>query len=146
MDAIDAPLGDRSLLDTNARLSVVVRDLDVKYRVYEEQRLSVRELVGKGFRGRRSVEIHALKSVSFDAFVGEAVGVLGANGSGKSTLLRAIAGLQSKTGGSVLVRGEPHLLGVTRHSSRVCRAIETCCSGAWRWVSAAPRSRTGWTK
>ena len=93
-------------------VGVSVRDLDIKYRVYEEQMLSARELFGRGFRSRKSTIIHAVKGVSFDVHVGEAVGIIGSNGSGKSTLLRAIAGLQSKAGGQVLVRGEAHLLGV----------------------------------
>ena len=38
-------------------------------------------------------EVHAVKGVSFTAYKGEAVGLIGSNGSGKSTLLRAIAGL-----------------------------------------------------
>jgi teichoic acid transport system ATP-binding protein len=93
-------------------ISVSVRNLDIKYRVYEEQLLSARQLVGRGFRTRKSTIIHAVKNVSFDVEVGEAVGIIGSNGSGKSTLLRAIAGLQSKAAGSVLVRGDAHLLGV----------------------------------
>jgi len=93
-------------------VSVSVRRLDIKYKVYEDQVFSARELVGRGFRSRKSTIIHAVKDMSFDFHVGEAVGIVGSNGSGKSTLLRAIAGLQPPAGGSVLVRGEPHLLGV----------------------------------
>ena len=103
---------DASPTTAIGELSVSIRGLDVKYRVYEEQRLSVRELVGRGFRDRRSVEVHAIRDLDLDIYVGEALGLLGANGSGKSTLLRAVAGLQSKSAGTVLVRGEPHLLGV----------------------------------
>lgn len=40
-------------------------------------------------RGVRKV--HAVKGVSFIAYRGEAIGLIGSNGSGKSTLLRAIA-------------------------------------------------------
>ena len=93
-------------------VSVSVRDLDIKYKVYEDQVFSARDLVGRGFRSRASIIVHAVKSLSFDMHMGEAVGIVGSNGSGKSTLLRAIAGLQSPAGGTVFVRGEPHLLGV----------------------------------
>lgn len=95
-----------------SNLTVAVRDLHVRYRVYEEHALSLRQLVGRGFRNRQSIDVHALKGVDLSIARGEAVGVVGTNGSGKSTLLRAIAGLQSKNSGSVYVRGEPHLLGV----------------------------------
>ena len=94
-------------------LAIVVRDVHVRYRVYADQRLSARELFARRFRGRETVEVHALRGVSFDIHVGEAVGIIGMNGSGKSTLLRTIAGLQSKDSGTVLVRSEPQLLGVS---------------------------------
>lgn len=93
-------------------LTISVRGLEVTFRVYEEQRLSMRQLAGRGFRNRRSIVVNAVRGVDLDVRRGEAVGLIGPNGSGKSTLLRAIAGLQSKTAGSVLVRGNPHLLGV----------------------------------
>jgi teichoic acid transport system ATP-binding protein len=97
---------------TTADLSVQVRGLNIHYRVYEETRLTARELFRRGFRSRDAVDVHAVKDVDLDVGVGEAVGIVGSNGSGKSTLLRSIAGLQAKTSGTVLVRGEPHLLGV----------------------------------
>ena len=97
---------------SSALVSVSVRHLDIKYKVYEDQVFSARELVGRGFRSRKSTIVHAVKDLSFDLHIGEAVGIVGSNGSGKSTLLRAIAGLQSPAAGAVFVRGEPHLLGV----------------------------------
>jgi teichoic acid transport system ATP-binding protein len=57
-------------------------------------------------------EVHAVKGVSFTAFEGEAIGLIGSNGSGKSTLLRAIAGLLPATRGAVYAKGQPTLLGV----------------------------------
>jgi len=89
-----------------------VRGVDVRYRVYEEQFHSARNLVSSGFRTRRAAEVHAVNNVTFEIDVGEAVGIVGSNGSGKSTLLRAIAGLQTLASGSIHVRGEAHLLGV----------------------------------
>ncbi|WP_406000508.1 ABC transporter ATP-binding protein [Streptomyces sp. NBC_00829] len=57
-------------------------------------------------------EVHAVKGVSFAAYKGEAVGLIGSNGSGKSTLLKAIAGLLPPTRGKVYTHGQPSLLGV----------------------------------
>jgi teichoic acid transport system ATP-binding protein len=103
--------GDTTVTD-DVELAVSIRHVDIEYRVYEEQFFSARELVARGFRGRRSTIVHAVKDVSFDVPVGEAVGIVGANGSGKSTLLRAVAGLQSLSSGKIYVRGEAQLLGV----------------------------------
>jgi len=57
-------------------------------------------------------EVHAVKGVSFIAYEGEAIGIIGSNGSGKSTLLRAIAGLLMPVRGSIYTQGQPSLLGV----------------------------------
>lgn len=94
------------------RPAVVVSDVHVKYKVFEERQLGLRELVLRGFRSRAANVVHAVRGVSFTVDVGEVVGIVGANGSGKSTLLRAIAGVQSLAGGQVLVRGDVRLLGV----------------------------------
>ncbi|MAT07109.1 MAG: teichoic acid ABC transporter ATP-binding protein [Acidimicrobiaceae bacterium] len=93
-------------------VSIVAQDVHVDYRVYEESRITARTLFERGFRGRRSTHVHAVRGVSFEARIGDAIGIVGANGSGKSTLLRSIAGLQSLSAGTMKVRGEVGLLGV----------------------------------
>ncbi|GIE89344.1 ABC transporter ATP-binding protein [Actinoplanes regularis] len=57
-------------------------------------------------------EVHAVKGVSFVAYRGEAIGLIGSNGSGKSTLLRAVAGLLPVAKGAIFAAGQPSLLGV----------------------------------
>ncbi|MEI5103295.1 ABC transporter ATP-binding protein [Streptomyces sp. PmtG] len=57
-------------------------------------------------------KVHAVRGVSFTAYRGEAIGLIGSNGSGKSTLLRAIAGLLPAERGMVYTDGQPSLLGV----------------------------------
>lgn len=57
--------------------------------------------------------VHALTDVSFVAYPGESIGLIGTNGSGKSTLLSIIAGGQSATSGQVFTCSQPTLMGVT---------------------------------
>jgi teichoic acid transport system ATP-binding protein len=57
-------------------------------------------------------KVHAVKNVSFTAYRGEAIGLIGTNGSGKSTLLKAVAGLLPVENGRIYTDGQPSLLGV----------------------------------
>jgi teichoic acid transport system ATP-binding protein len=57
-------------------------------------------------------KVHAVKDVSFTAYRGEAIGLIGTNGSGKSTLLKAVAGLLPVENGHIYTHGQPSLLGV----------------------------------
>lgn len=93
-------------------LSMAVRDLSIRFSAYSEPRISMRQLVGRGFRTRSATHVDALRGVSFDIRNGEVVGVVGQNGSGKTTLLQALAGLQPPTAGTVMVSHRPYLLGV----------------------------------
>jgi teichoic acid transport system ATP-binding protein len=103
--------GDANTTD-DARLAVSIRNVDIQYRVYEDKFFSTRELASRGFRSRKSTVVQAIRNVSLDIPVGQAIGIVGPNGSGKSTLLRAIAGVQSLANGHIYVRGNARLLGV----------------------------------
>ena len=48
-----------------------------------------------------------LDGVGFDIRAGEFTGLIGSNGAGKTTLFRVILGLQSASGGQVLLAGKP---------------------------------------
>jgi teichoic acid transport system ATP-binding protein len=96
---------------------VVVDDLHVVYRVYGrggDRGTAAASLLRLLRRRRRASirEVHAIRGMSFVAYRGDAVGVIGRNGSGKSTLLRAIAGLLPAEQGNVYTAGEAALLGV----------------------------------
>ena len=93
-------------------VTLAVEDVHVIYRVYEDRKPTLRQLVAQRFQSRKYREIHAVRGVNFVAHVGEAIGVIGRNGSGKSTLLRAMAGLLPVNQGAVYTRSEPALLGV----------------------------------
>ncbi|MDY3665754.1 ABC transporter ATP-binding protein [Schaalia hyovaginalis] len=106
---IPVPLGEPSVV------------VDHASQVYRTQTTNREMLGGAGALGRAahrlfrtpfSVEVHAVRDVSFFVRSGESVGVLGLNGSGKSTLLRMIAGVESPAAGRVFARSQPTLLGV----------------------------------
>jgi teichoic acid transport system ATP-binding protein len=96
---------------------VVADDLHIVYRVYgaggDRGTAATVLLRILGRKTRASIrEVHAIRGVSFVAYRGDCVGVIGRNGSGKSTLLRAVAGLLPPEKGNVYTTGEASLLGV----------------------------------
>ncbi len=96
---------------------VIVDDLHIVYRVYGaggDKGTAATALLRMVRRQRRPSirEVHAIRGMSFVAYRGDAIGVIGRNGSGKSTLLRAIAGLLPAEQGAVYTTGEASLLGV----------------------------------
>ncbi|GAB3961438.1 ABC transporter ATP-binding protein [Streptomyces sparsus] len=97
--------------------TVIADDLHIVYRVHGGTRGkgSATSALSRIVRRRPSGamrEVHAVKGVSFTAYRGEAIGLIGSNGSGKSTLLRAVAGLLPPERGRVYTDGQPSLLGV----------------------------------
>jgi teichoic acid transport system ATP-binding protein len=96
---------------------VVVDDLHIVYKVYGAggdrgtAATVLLRVLGRKSRGNIR-EVHAIRGMSFIAYRGDAVGIIGRNGSGKSTLLRAIAGLLPPEQGNVYTTGEAALLGV----------------------------------
>jgi teichoic acid transport system ATP-binding protein len=101
-----------------AEPTVIVDDLHITYRVYgagSSAKGSPTKALRRVLSREKSPalrEVKAVRGVSFTAYEGESIGLIGRNGSGKSTLLRAIAGLLPPTQGAVYTSAQPSLLGV----------------------------------
>ena len=97
--------------------TVIVDNMHIVYKVYGAGagKGSATSALSRIVRRKASpalTEVHAVKGISFTAYKGEAVGLIGSNGSGKSTTLAAIAGLLPPAQGAVYTNGQPSLLGV----------------------------------
>ena len=90
-------------------LSVVASNVTKQFEVRDKA-------VGGGILSRlkpaKKKTFTALDNVSFEAYQGDAIGVIGTNGSGKSTLMSIITGLVKPTSGRILTVGEASLLAV----------------------------------
>jgi len=82
---------------------ISVKNLSKKFRRTQNQQTAF------GFLNNlflKKDEFYALKNISFSVSSGDIVGIVGPNGSGKTTLLRILAGLYSKTDGTVAINGK----------------------------------------
>lgn len=100
-------------VNAERRPAVLVEELHVVYRAYGSGKVAKNGKAGLLRKNRRGIrQVHALKGVSFTAYQGESIGVIGSNGSGKSTLMRAITGLTPPESGAVYASARPNMLGV----------------------------------
>lgn len=104
--------------DTTTEPSVVVDHVTVRYmtptnskKAHAEANIA-RRVVGKLLGRNVRVPIYPVRDVSFIAYDGESIGLLGENGAGKSTLLRVIGGFERPLDGQVYATSQPAHLGV----------------------------------
>lgn len=89
------------------------------------------QAVGKTFIGERGRTRTVLENVSFTAYPGEIISIIGSSGCGKSTLLRAAAGLGAATAGTVAIDGSP----VRGLDSRVAIGFQEPRLLPWRTIA-----------
>ncbi|MFC1421493.1 ABC transporter ATP-binding protein [Streptacidiphilus cavernicola] len=97
--------------------TVIVDNVHIVYKIYgggggKGSATSALSRIVKRKASPAVTEVHAVRGISFTAYKGEAIGLIGSNGSGKSTTLSAVAGLLPTASGSIYTDGQPSLLGV----------------------------------
>ncbi|HKH19829.1 MAG TPA: ABC transporter ATP-binding protein [Gammaproteobacteria bacterium] len=91
--------------------TIRVSNVSVDIPVYDMAGASLRTmLLGKTVGGRFAksgghVIVHALKNISFEAFDGDRIGLIGFNGSGKTTLLRVLSDVYPPSAGTLEING-----------------------------------------
>jgi len=85
---------------------IIVKDITKRFRIGFVKHQSALGRTMSMLSGKEPTKhLWALKGVSFEVQGGEIVGLIGNNGAGKSTLLRIMAGIYTKTSGTVSVNG-----------------------------------------
>lgn len=121
--AAPEPEQSGAVADPDRVPSVVASHVSITYRIFSPGRTAeddtedaetgaLKRVLRRSTQGVGVHEVGAVKDVSFVAYPGESIAVLGRNGSGKSTLLRTIAGLVPPTSGRLWLNGRAALLGV----------------------------------
>ncbi len=87
-------------------ISVNVKHVSKKFRLYHEKRTSIYEAILGYFSRKKHYEtFQALDDITFDVKKGEMFGIIGKNGSGKTTLLRILSHIYHPDSGSVDIKG-----------------------------------------
>ena len=87
---------------TPDEIALSVDHVSKTFRVHQERASSLKQFIATGGRNRYE-EFYALRDVSLEVRVGEALGIIGHNGSGKSTLLKCMAQILTPNAGSIAV-------------------------------------------
>jgi ABC-2 type transport system ATP-binding protein len=83
-------------------IAISVDSVTKTFRIHHERANSLKQFIATGGRNRYD-EFEALKDVSLEVRVGEAVGIIGHNGSGKSTLLKCMAKILTPNSGEIAI-------------------------------------------
>lgn len=85
------------------------QDVSLKFRIYTDKGMSVKEAIINSIKKRRyseSVkEFWVLKNLNVKIVQGDRLGIIGNNGAGKSTMLKLISKIYEPTSGSIISNG-----------------------------------------
>ena len=99
--------------NSNSDLMISCRNVSVNIPVYSSSNRSFKKTLLKRVVGgvlddsSGKLSVKALSDISFNAYHGDSIGVLGHNGSGKTTLLKVLSGIFKPTSGEIEILGVP---------------------------------------
>ncbi|MCP8971346.1 teichoic acids export ABC transporter ATP-binding subunit TagH [Ectobacillus ponti] len=90
--------------------TVVVQNVFKRYKMYQSPKERILDILLPGGYGE---DFYALRGVSFTAYQGDVIGLVGMNGSGKSTLSNIIGGVIPPTSGTVERAGQTAVIAIS---------------------------------
>jgi len=91
-------------------LAIQAKAISKTFRISEDSHNTVKHRLFNLFNPPRVKSVEALKTMDFEIYKGECIGLLGRNGSGKSTLIKLLAGVYPTDTGSINIFGTTLLM------------------------------------
>lgn len=91
-------------------LAIQARGISKTFHISEDSHNTVKHRLFNLFNPPRTKKVQAIKTMDFDIYKGECVGILGRNGCGKSTLIRLLAGVFPVDTGEIDIYGSTLLM------------------------------------
>ena len=91
-------------------MAIQAKNISKTFHISEDSHNTVKHRLFNLFNPPRSKKVEAVKTMDFDVYKGECIGLLGRNGCGKSTLVRLLAGVYPTDSGSINIYGSTLLM------------------------------------
>jgi ABC-2 type transport system ATP-binding protein len=91
-------------------LAIQAKGISKTFHISEDSHNTVKHRLFNLFNPPRTKKVQAIKTMDFDIYKGECVGILGRNGCGKSTLIRLLAGVFPVDTGEINIFGSTLLM------------------------------------
>lgn len=90
------------------KTTVEFQNVNKTYKIFRNNKERLLDLI----RPRKTKRFAALKDISFQAYEGDIIGLVGINGSGKSTISNIIGGSVPQTDGTVIKNGDVNVIAI----------------------------------
>ena len=91
-------------------LAIQAKGISKTFHISEDSHNTVKHRLFNLFNPPRTKNVEAIKTMDFDVYKGECIGLLGRNGCGKSTLIRLLAGVYPSDSGTIDIYGNTLLM------------------------------------